>query len=132
MSLGGRAETMFASDIKPERKAELFGKVAGRIVEMRLTPIAIVTLESVKPLTFIGSQLMVFFQPIFTAVFPFKQYEEFAALLEERQNVEEFITLLERLEDERQDRDRLAKDARRKAAKQESATPKLQENPRPQ
>jgi hypothetical protein len=92
---------MFASDITPERKAELFGKVAQKIVDMRLTPVAIVTLESVKPLTFIGSQLMVFFQPIFTAVFPFKQYDEFAALLEERSNVEELIQVVERTEDDR-------------------------------
>ena len=92
---------MFASDVTAERKAELFGKIAKRIVDMRLTPVAIVTLESVKPLSFIGSQLMVFFQPIFSAVFPFKQYEEFSALLEERSNIEEFIQSIEKLEDER-------------------------------
>jgi hypothetical protein len=92
---------MFASDVTAERKAELFGKVAQKIVDMRLTPIAVVTLESVKPLSFIGSQLMVFFQPIYSAVFPFKQYDEFAALLEERSNIEEFIQLVERLEDDR-------------------------------
>jgi len=92
---------MFSSDVTPERKAELFGKVAQKIVDMRLTPIAVVTLESVKPLSFIGSQLMVFFQPIYSAVLPFKQYDEFAALLEERSNIEEFIQLLERLEDDR-------------------------------
>jgi hypothetical protein len=92
---------MFASDVTPERKAELLGKLAQRIVDMRLTPVAVVTLESVKPLSFIGSQLMVFFQPIFTAVFPFKQYDEFAALLEERANIEEFIQLIEKLEDDR-------------------------------
>jgi len=92
---------MFASDVSSERKAELFGKIAKRIVDIRLTPVAIVTLESVKPLSFIGSQLMVFFQPIFSAVFPFKQYEEFAALLEERSNIEEFIQLIEKLEDDR-------------------------------
>jgi hypothetical protein len=92
---------VFASDVSAERKAELFGKIARKIVDMRLTPVAIVTLESVKPLSFIGSQLMVFFQPIFSAVFPFKQYDEFAALLEERSNIEEFIQLIEKLEDDR-------------------------------
>jgi hypothetical protein len=92
---------MFSSDVTAERKAELFGKIARKIVDMRLTPVAIVTLESVKPLSFIGSQLMVFFQPIFSAVFPFKQYDEFAALLEERSNIEEFIQLVEKLEDDR-------------------------------
>lgn len=92
---------MFASDVTAERKAELLGKIAKRIVDMRLTPVAIVTLESVKPLSFIGSQLMVFFQPIYSAVFPFKQYEEFSALLEDRSNIEEFIQIIEKLEDDR-------------------------------
>jgi hypothetical protein len=92
---------MFATDITPERKQELFTMVAKKVVDMRLTPVAIVTLESVKPLTFVGSQLMVFFQPIFAAVFPFTQYEEFAALLEERANLEELIQVIEKLEDER-------------------------------
>lgn len=92
---------MFAYEVTPERKQELFQKVAQRIVDLRLTPLAIVTLESVKPLTFVGSQLMVFFQPIFTALFPFRQYDEFAALLEERENVEELIRMIEKLEDVR-------------------------------
>ena len=92
---------MFASDVSAERKQELFTKVAQKIVDLRLTPVAVVMLESVKPLSFIGSQLMVFFQPIFSAVFPFKQYEEFAALLEERSSLEELITVIERLEEER-------------------------------
>jgi hypothetical protein len=109
---------MFASDVTPERKAELFEKTARKIVDLRLTPLAIVTLESAKPLTFVGSQLMVFFQPIFSAVFPFKQYEEFAALLEERKNVEEFITTMERLEDDYSARKQAEKAARAAAKAQ--------------
>jgi hypothetical protein len=102
---------MFASDITPERKTELFEKLARKIVDLRVTPIAIITLESAKPLSFVGSQLMVFFQPIFSSVFPFRQYEEFAALLEERSNLEEFIRLIERMEDDR----RVAQQAEKKA-----------------
>lgn len=92
---------MFASDIPAERRAELLGKMAKRIVDLRLTPVAIVMLESSKPLSFIGSQLMVFLQPIFTAVFPFRQYDEIAALLEDRKNVELFIQTIEKTEDDR-------------------------------
>jgi hypothetical protein len=112
---------MFASDVTPERKKELFTKLVNKIVELRLTPVAIVTLESVKPLTFIGSQVMVFFQPIFMAVFPFKQYEELGALLEERSNVEDFIVMLEHAEDDFENQKRTAKEARRAAAKAERA-----------
>ncbi|MBN2537244.1 hypothetical protein JXB37_03095, partial [candidate division WOR-3 bacterium] len=63
---------MFASDVPAERRDELFDKLAGRIVDLRLTPVAIVMLESGKPVSFVGSQLMVFLQPIITAVFPFR------------------------------------------------------------
>lgn len=92
---------MFASDIPAERRDELFDKLARRIVDLRLTPVAVVMLESGKPVSFFGSQLMVFLQPIITAVFPFQQYDEIAALLEERSNLELFVRRIEQLEDER-------------------------------
>jgi hypothetical protein len=95
---------MFASDISVERREEVLTKIAQKIVDMRLTPVAVVMLESSKPLSFVGSQLMVFFQPIVTSLFPFRQYDEVAALLEERANVEALIQMIEKLEDGRSDR----------------------------
>jgi len=95
---------MFASDISVERRDEVLTKIAQKIVDMRLTPVAVVMLESSKPLSFVGSQLMVFFQPIVTSLFPFRQYDEVAALLEERANVEALIQKIEKLEDGRSDR----------------------------
>jgi hypothetical protein len=95
---------MFASDISVERRDEVLGKIAQKIVDLRLTPVAVVMLESSKPLSFVGSQLMVFFQPIVTSLFPFRQYDEVAALLEERSNVEALIQKIEKLEDGRSDR----------------------------
>jgi hypothetical protein len=92
---------MFASDVPLPRREEILSKIARKVVDLRLTPVAIVMLESGKPLSFVGSQLMVFFQPIVTALFPFHQYDEVAALLEERSNVEALIQMIERLEDER-------------------------------
>ena len=95
---------MFASDISVERREEVLTKIAQKVVDMRLTPVAVVMLESSKPLSFVGSQLMVFFQPIVTSLFPFRQYDEVAALLEERANVEALIQKIEKLEDGRSDR----------------------------
>jgi hypothetical protein len=95
---------MFASDIPVARREEILTKVAQKIVDLKLTPVAIVMLESSKPLSFVGSQLMVFFQPIVTSIFPFHQYDEFAALLEDRANVEALIQTIEKLEDGRRDR----------------------------
>jgi len=95
---------MFASDISVERREEILTKIAQKIVDLRLTPVAVVMLESSKPLSFVGSQMMVFFQPIVTSLFPFRQYDEVAALLEERTNVEALIQKIEKLEDGRSDR----------------------------
>ena len=95
---------MFASDIPVQRRDEVLTKIAQKVVDLRLTPVAIVMLESGKPLSFVGSQLMVFFQPIVTSLFPFHQYDEVAALLEERSNVESLIQKIEELEDGRRDR----------------------------
>jgi hypothetical protein len=95
---------MFASDISVERRDEVLTKIAQKVVDLRLTPVAVVMLESSKPLSFVGSQLMVFFQPIVTSLFPFRQYDEVAALLEERANVEALIQKIEELEDGRRDR----------------------------
>ncbi len=92
---------MFSTDISPQRRIEIITKIAQKTVDLRLTPIAIVLLETTKPLSFVGSQLMVFFQPIITAVFPFYQYEEIAALLEDRNNIELLIKIIEQLEENR-------------------------------
>ncbi len=90
---------MFATDITPERRTEIITRIARKTVDLRLTPIAIVILETIKPLSFLGSQLMVFFQPIVTAIFPFYQYEEIAALFEDRKNIELLIQTIEQLEE---------------------------------
>lgn len=95
---------MFAADIPAERRNLILDRIARKIVDLRLTPLAIVMLESGKPLSYVGSQLMVFFQPIVTSLFPFQQYDEVSALLENRTNVEALIQAIEKLEDERRDR----------------------------
>ncbi|MCX8015549.1 MAG: hypothetical protein N2748_05965, partial [candidate division WOR-3 bacterium] len=79
---------MFVEEITPTRRDEILHKIALKVVEMKLTPMAIVLLESSKPLSFVGSQLMVFFQPIYSAVFPARPYNEIATLLENRENIE--------------------------------------------
>ncbi|MCX7785677.1 MAG: hypothetical protein N2201_05565, partial [candidate division WOR-3 bacterium] len=45
-------------------------------------------------------QLMVFFQPIYSAVFPARPYNEIATLLENRENIELLIKEIERVEAE--------------------------------
>lgn len=88
-------------ELTQQRKEEIINKIAQKVVDMKLTPVAIVMLESSKPISFVGSQLMVFFQPIYAAIFPARPYNEIATLLEDRQNVELLIKEIEKLEEER-------------------------------
>jgi len=79
----------------------LIEKIARRVVQWRLTVPAIVVLESAKPLSFVASQVMVFFEPIVQSLFSFKDYRDFYEMLEDRKNIELLIQAIERAEDER-------------------------------
>jgi len=99
-------------EVTEERKKFLMNKVAQRIVDLRMTPVAIVMLESAKPLSFLANQFMVFMQPFYRAFFTFREYEEFAAMLEDRNNIEVFICEIERLEEEKHEQKRADKNPR--------------------
>jgi len=84
-----------------------------------MTVPAILFLESVKPLSFVGSQALHFFEPMVTAVFTVPDYERFAALMERRENLEALLVAIERKDEavrleerERRDRERAEKKAR--------------------
>lgn len=87
-------------DLNAERKTELINKIAKRVVEMRMATVAIVMLESAKPISFLGNQAMIFFQPFYRAFFTSPVYDEFAILMEDRQNFELLIQAIERFEEE--------------------------------
>jgi|UniRef100_A0A7C6EKG8 hypothetical protein len=88
-------------EISEERKTFLINKIAQKVVDLRLSPVAIVFLESSKPLTFLGNQLMIFMQPFYRAFFSYQEYEEIATMLEDRNNIEKLICAIENLEEER-------------------------------
>jgi hypothetical protein len=93
-------------EIPQERREEIVRVLAKEIVDRRLTAPAIFFLETVKPLSFIGSQAMIFLQPIIQAVFPFRSYNEFSVMMEDRSNVEALLCEMERLEAEDRERRR--------------------------
>ncbi len=112
------------ADGKPPKKPleewtdeELLDAVAGRMVRMRLAVPAIFFLESTKPLSFLGSQLLIFLQPFVQAFLTIRNYERFAQLMEDRQNVERLIRRIEALdEDTRKEEKRQRADAKKKRA----------------
>lgn len=71
-------------------------ELADGIARRRLTSAALFFLESVKPLGFVGSQVLYFFQPIIRVVWAHPQtYDQLARLLERRGAVELLIRRLE-------------------------------------
>ncbi|MBT4333302.1 MAG: hypothetical protein HOD64_08485 [Candidatus Cloacimonetes bacterium] len=77
-------------EISEERAVELIEKLSKFIAEKRMAAPAIMTIESLRPLARIGSQLMHFLAPFAEVIFNAKEYQEFAALLEN----EEYVRLL--------------------------------------
>jgi len=87
--------------------------VAQRVVRLRMEVPAVLFLESVRPLSFVGSQAMVFFQPFAQALFPWNQYERFTQLVSDRDNLERLTRLIEAEADAREAREKEARRARR-------------------
>ncbi|NIP42612.1 MAG: hypothetical protein GWO41_10245 [candidate division Zixibacteria bacterium] len=81
--------------LTPEQD-EVLEKVARKVVEKRMTVPALMFIESVKPLNFIGSQVMVFFEPIVQTLFDFKSYTVFREVIEDRDNVELLMQKIEK------------------------------------
>jgi len=102
---------------KQTEHRELMNRFAEKIVERRLTAPAILFLESVKPLSFLGNQALVFFQPIVHTVFAFKTYDEITEILEDRENLEYLLTKVEELEAAEKRKQREEKKRRKEARK---------------
>ncbi len=94
-------DVVSSEEISDDRKEELMNFLAGEIVSRGLTTIGIISLESIRPVTFLGSQFMIFTQPVVQAFLPIKSYSEIAAFFEEPQNVELLIRKIEELDKQR-------------------------------
>jgi len=79
----------------PPEEDEVLDKVARKVVKWQMAVPAILFLESVKPLNFIGAQAMVFFEPIIQSIFSIKDYDIFRAAMERRENVENLLRKIE-------------------------------------
>jgi len=82
----------------PEEEAAVIEKVAQQVVKRGMTVPAIIFFESVKPMNFIGSQAMVFFEPIVQGLFEFKDFTTFRQALEKRTTLEILIQRIEALD----------------------------------
>jgi hypothetical protein len=82
------------------RQDEIFDRIAGRVVELGMTVPAILFLESSKPLSFIGSQLLLFMDPFVRIFLNSGDYAEFAEAIGNRDKFELFIQKIEKLQGE--------------------------------
>jgi hypothetical protein len=79
----------------PEDEDRVLNALAARVVRWKMSVPAIIFLESVKPLNYIGSQTLVFFEPIVQSLFNFKDYDTFRRAMERRENVEILLQKIE-------------------------------------
>ncbi len=79
-----------------EDERQLVDKIADNISRRRLSVPAILFLEMTKPLSFIGSSLVAFFEPVIQSIVPFQDIESFRKFIEDRENVEYLIQEIEK------------------------------------
>jgi hypothetical protein len=113
-----------ASGAPPELTSEeedrkLIDAVAARVVRMGLAVPAIFFLESTKPLSYVGSQVLVFLEPFVKSVLTVASYDRFVALLEDRSNIEKLLRRIEEMDEEAREREREEK-KRAKAEKRQA------------
>lgn len=63
-----------------------------------MTVPAVMMLESVKPLGYLGSQVMAFFEPMVRSLLSSTEYSEFRHILERREAIDVLIEKIEVLE----------------------------------
>jgi len=89
--------------LTPEQE-EILNKIASKVVLWKMSVPAILFLETMKPLNYIGSQMMVFFEPFVQTLFSWKDYDEFRKMMEERGTVEVLLQRIEQFEAEAETR----------------------------
>jgi hypothetical protein len=90
----------------------LLEKLATRVVELRMETPAILTLETVRPMAFLSSQAMIFFEPFAQMLFRAPDYQRFTRLVSRQEALEFLTTAIEARADAR-DRPAEPKESRR-------------------
>lgn len=83
------AETFTTEDLA------LLQRIADAVVQRRMAAPAVVFLESLGPMNFLGSQALHFFAPIIELAFSAQEVSQVAALLERRDTTVRLIALIE-------------------------------------
>jgi len=79
----------------PEDYDRLCRKIAKKIVQRDLTVPAVMFLESIKPVSFLGSQMLVFANPVVSLIVQTGEYYRFVRMIEDRENIEKLTVAIE-------------------------------------
>jgi len=104
---GLRAVLRHAFALEPEGRPlsvedlQLLERVADAIVKRSMAAPAVVFLESMGPMNFLGSQALHFFTPLLDVVFPQRDIERVARLLERRETLSRLVAMIESRSEQR-------------------------------
>jgi len=85
-------------EVSKERTIELLEKTATFFASRRMGAPAILFIESLRPLHFVGSQAMYFLSPFINVFTKGQEMEEFAAIMENEENVKYLIDRIDELD----------------------------------
>ncbi|MBI3326937.1 MAG: hypothetical protein HYZ81_09580 [Nitrospinae bacterium] len=74
---------------------DLLDCVARAVVQRRMTGPALVCLESIRPLNYVSSQVMVFLEPLVGNFISTRDYKRIATTLQHRESIQVLITKIE-------------------------------------
>ncbi len=95
------SEKILGQKLTPPQR-EIIDRLAAWAVRRGMTTPAIMFLESIKPLSYVGSQAVIFFSPALEVLFDPVTVNSFATLMEDRKNVELLLREIERRDAEQQ------------------------------
>ncbi len=96
-----RTEWRAIEEVDPAELEDLKRRIVRKVSERELGMAAAFFIESMKPVSRIGSEALVVAEPLVDAVFRLKDYYTFRKMLENRDNLEDLVRRLETAEEER-------------------------------
>ncbi len=115
-----RAEWRAIEEVDPAELEDLKARIVRKVDERELGMPTAFLLESIKPISRIGSEALIIAEPLVDAVLGLRDYYTFRKMLENRDNLEDLIQRLEAAEEERRavaDARKLARRARQARAR---------------
>jgi len=107
-----------------DEQSRLLDRLAKKIVDWGLTAPAMVFIESFKPLNYVGSQFLAFFEPLIRGMFDWREYTIFYQTFEKRGSVEVLLDRIDFFESEKQERNKQKKIDKAKEKSQKRAARK--------